>query len=124
MTDVEAVNDVTREVLNHFKAVIGNGTAVVEHEDQVDTEALGAALFQLTARLDEAGHVAVSVVVRPPEVGLSLDVARDAVLVVAGLKKVGLCTVTGARCVISSFQGHNEFISRYQSAMLLVQDIF
>ena len=124
MTDVEAVNDVTREVLNHLVVAATDGSTVVEHKDHVNTEALRAALFQLVARLDEAGHVAVSVVVRPPEVGLSLDVARDAVLVVAGLKKVGLCTVTGARCVISSFQGHNEFISRYQSAMLLVQDIF
>ena len=82
MTDVEAVNDVTREVLNHLVVAATDGSTVVEHEDYVDAEALGAALFQLAACLDEIIDVDDrAAVVIPPKIGLSLDVARDAVVV-------------------------------------------
>ena len=77
MTDVEAVDDVTREALNHLEAAVVNGTAVVENKDQVDTEALEAALFQLVSCFDEVIHVAGVAVVLLPEVDLSFDVTRD-----------------------------------------------
>ena len=87
VANVKAFDDVTRNLLDNFKIVAGNGAAFVEYEDHVNTEALGAALFQLTACFDEIGHVASGTVVRRPKDGLSLDVARDTVVVIARLKQ-------------------------------------
>ena len=87
VTDVEAVDDVTCEVPNLLKIVASNGTAFVKHKHHVNAEALEAALFQLVACFNEVGHVTSGTVVRRPEDGLSLDVARDAVVVIARLKQ-------------------------------------
>ena len=97
MTDVEAVDDVTCEVPNLLKIVAFNGTAFVEHEHHVNTEALGAALFQLTARLDEVVDVASGAVVLLPEVGLSPDVTRDTVVVIASLTQEIEITIASSR---------------------------
>ena len=87
VTDVEAGDDVTREVSNLLKIVAFNGTAFVEHEDHVNAEALGAALFQLAAGLDEIVHVTSGAVILLPEVSLTFDVARDTVVVITSLNK-------------------------------------
>ena len=86
MTNVEAFHDVTHEILDRLKVDVSNGATGVQNEDHVNTEALGAALFQLVARLDEVVHVASGAVVLLPEVGLTLDVTWDAVVVIASLK--------------------------------------
>ena len=88
MTDIEAVDDVTCEVLDLIEVLTADGTTFVQHEDHVNTEALGAALFQLVARLNEIVHVASGAVVRRPEGGLTLDVTWDAVIFIARLKQV------------------------------------
>ena len=108
MTNVEAFHDVTHEILDRLKVDVSNGATGVQNEDHVNTETLGAALLQLVACLDEVVGVASGTVIRRPEVSLALDVARDTVFVVTGLKQAGaseqvfvislLMSVTASAC--------------------------
>ena len=77
MTTVEAVDDATREVLNHLEVAAVCVMSGVKYKNQVDAETLGAALLQLTARLDEIVDVTGVAVVLLPKVNLPFDVTRD-----------------------------------------------
>ena len=86
VSDIEATDDVRDELLDCLEVVVSDWAAAIEHEDHIDAIALGAAFFQLHARFDEVVFVTIGTIVLLPEHGLSLDVTRDTVAVVARLE--------------------------------------